>query len=87
MSGTFEFPQYRKYPNEKHFFKIISKDEFEEIAVMGSHYSIHHKVAKILPDRNLILDMLTHFGDHYLLSEEKEYEAVKTFCRNNLQEF
>lgn len=87
MSETFQFPQYRKYPNGKHFFKIISATEFEEIAIMGSYFSVHHKIASILPDRNLILDMLNHYEGHYLPSDEAEYEAVVSDCRNRLKHF
>jgi hypothetical protein len=85
--SEYEFPQYRKYPNNKHFFKIISKDEFYEIAIMGTHYSIHHKVAKILPDRNLILDLLACENSPAVLSSEVEYDKMLEYCKTDLKEF
>ncbi len=87
MSETFEFPQYRKYPNDKHFFKIISKVEFEEITMMGSHYSVSRKVASILPDRNLILDMLSGYDGHYITSDQHEYDAILEHCQKHLKKF
>ena len=30
------FPVYRKYKNNKHFFKVISKNNFEEIQIIGN---------------------------------------------------
>jgi hypothetical protein len=87
MSTTFKFPEYRKYPNNKHFFRIISLTEFEEISIMGTHYSIHHKIASILPDRNFILDMLNYHEGHFMESSEGEYEAILLYCGETLTKF
>ena len=52
------FPVYRKYPNNKTFFKINSWEEFEELKIIGSKYSIHQYLSKIFTDRILIQDMI-----------------------------
>ena len=51
------YPQYRKYHNNKGYFKIISPIEWEEIQVVGTKYILHQFVVKIMPDRNFIYDM------------------------------
>ncbi|MCC7533822.1 MAG: hypothetical protein IT246_07775 [Bacteroidia bacterium] len=67
------FPQYRKYRNNKHFFKIISSSEFEEISFIGSKLISSKKVATILPDRNFIQDLL-HNPDYSEPSTKEEYD-------------
>ena len=78
MNQEITYPQYRKYSNNKSYFKIISNDEFEEIQVLGTKKSIHYFKAKILPDRNFIYDMTFDYNKFWQKIEEKEYEAVKT---------
>ena len=72
------YPQYRKYKNNKSYFKIIAKDEFEEIQILGTNYTLHHFKAKILPDRNFISDMLFDYENHWDVIKEEEYVFIKT---------
>lgn len=67
------FPAYRKYKNNKNFFKIINENEFEEISFIGSKVIVTKHLAKILPDRNLIADLLydSNIADQ---STQEEYE-------------
>lgn len=69
------FPTYRKYKNNKNFFKIINENEFEEISFIGSKVIITKHLAKILPDRNLITDLLHDIGNTSELSTKEEYES------------
>ena len=68
------FPQYRKYKNNKHFFKIINESEFDEISFIGQKTSVTKHFAKILPDRNFISDLLHDVENTAELSTEEEYE-------------
>lgn len=68
------FPTYRKYKNNKNFFKIISQDEFEEISFIGTKVIVTKHLAKILPDRNLISDLL-HDSNVADQSTQEEYES------------
>ena len=70
-----EFPVYRKYKNNKNFFKIINKNEFEEISFIGSKVIVTKHIAKILPDRNLIADLLYDIGNTSEISNRQEYES------------
>ena len=70
-----QFPTYRKYKNNKNFFKIINENEFEEISFIGNKAIIIKHLAKILPDRNFISDLLHDVGNTSELSNQKEYES------------
>ncbi len=78
------FPIYRKYPGDRTFFKIFSSEYFEEIKRMGNYYQVHTYQAAILPDRNLIQDMLELNGSYWEIASEQEYEAFKTYCQQYL---
>jgi hypothetical protein len=66
------FPQYRKYPNNKSYFKVLSNDSFEEIHVVGKRYFLTKVDAKILPDRHFIADMIAA-STSWVKIEESEY--------------
>ena len=72
-----QYPQFRKYINNKGFFKILSTTEWEEIQVIGSKYIFEKFTVKIMPDRNFINDMLFDYKNNWEIIEEKEYELVK----------
>ena len=72
------FPAYRKYSNNKNFFKIINENEFEEISFIGSKAIVTKHFAKILPDRNLISDLLYDIEHTAELSNQEEYESYLT---------
>jgi len=69
------FPQYRKYPNNKSFFKVLSSEAFEEINVIGKKFFLTKVEAKILPDRNFIADMI-EASENWVKIEESEYEDI-----------
>lgn len=69
------FPAYRKYKNNKNFFKIINENEFEEISFIGKKSIVVKHLAKILPDRNFISDLLYDVGNTSELSNQEEYES------------
>ncbi len=71
------YPQYRKYKNNKSFFKISSPETVEEIQKIGDKYIVHKLTAKILPDRNFISDMLFDYTDNWDLITEDEYISFR----------
>ncbi len=73
-----EFPIYRKYKNNKHFFKIMSMDEFEELSFIGKKLIITLHQATILPDRNFISDLLLDIGNTAEIATEDEYHRILT---------
>ena len=80
MAQEIKYPVYRKYKNEKSFFKIISETEFEEVKLETGNYTFHHFSVQILPDRNLIHDLTFDFKRHCDEIGEKEYLEVKAKC-------
>ena len=71
------YPQYRKYPNNKSYFKILSSKRFEEIQILGTKKTIHFFDAKILPDKNYIFDLTFNYSNHWIVNDKKEYEDLK----------
>ena len=55
------FPQYRRYLNGRNYFCFHSMDSFEEIRGLGDKWLIENHVVKILPDRNLVQDLLFEY--------------------------
>ncbi len=80
------FPIYRKYKHNRTFFKVIDKENFEEIQLLGSSFSVHRFKAGILPDRNYIADLISNEHNNWIVISETEYEAKLNYCRNNLKE-
>ena len=76
LQKVITYPQYRKYQHERTYFKIISKDEWEEIQVIGNNYTLHHFQVAILADRNYIYDLTFDYEKNWLKIEENEYEEV-----------
>lgn len=69
-----QFPIFRKYKNNKHFFKIISVNEFEELSFIGKKLIITKHKVSILPDRNFISDLIHDVGNTCEISSEEEYQ-------------
>jgi hypothetical protein len=70
------FPLYRKYKNNKNYFKVISENEFEELSIIGTKLIINSHQAKILPDRNFIFDLIENSDSLFLNSSEEEYNTI-----------
>jgi hypothetical protein len=77
MDKSINYPQYRKYPNGKSYFKVIAEDEFEEIQILGNRKTLHLFKAKILPDRNYIADLTFDYHNHWEVIEAEEYEVLR----------
>jgi hypothetical protein len=79
------FPLYRKYPNNKSYFKVLTELHFIELQIIGKYFRMEEFVAKIMPDRYLVSDMIDLSQGFWVSSSEEEYEAVLAHCRENLQ--
>jgi hypothetical protein len=71
------FPQYRRYKNGKSYFCFFSPDSFEELQSIGSKWFCEMYSAKILPDRNFIMDMLYDYVDFADVVRAEEYLEIK----------
>jgi len=70
------FPVYRKYDHERSIFKIVSAKKFIEIQVMGDLFFYHEINAKILPDFQLIQDMIDMHNGHWVSANEEEFDVL-----------
>jgi hypothetical protein len=68
------FPQYRKYPNNKNFFKIVSYYEFEEISYIGTQQLVQTTTSKTFAELMYIKDMLDNSQGYYEPISKEEYE-------------
>jgi hypothetical protein len=76
LNMTITYPQYRKFPNNKVYFKILSSTEWEEIQIIGSKHILHRFTVKIMPDRNYLHDMTFDYENNWVKIEEEEYEEI-----------
>jgi hypothetical protein len=71
------FPVFRKYKNNKHFFKIVSRNYFEEAQIIGKKVIIHKIEARRLPEMNQLYDLVYNYREFGSEITENEYlEAV-----------
>lgn len=73
-----QFPVFRKYKNNRHFFKIISRNSFEEVELIGSRAICHIVEAKQLPEMNHIYDLVYNFRELGFEITENEYLEAKS---------
>lgn len=82
MNEQIAYPQYRKFPTNSAYFKILSATQWEEIQVIGKKYILNTFTVKILPDRNYIHDLTFEYEHNWVEIEAAEYESVKERCKN-----
>ncbi|MEQ8908656.1 MAG: hypothetical protein RIC95_05660 [Vicingaceae bacterium] len=71
-----EFPQFRRYKNQRSYFEIRSNEHFIEYKVEGKKLAKYEIHAKILPERNLIQDMLYQAEPYW---ENIDRETLESF--------
>lgn len=74
--STVEFPIYRKYENEKSYFKVLSHSQFMELKSESKGFRKYKFEATILPDRVLIQDMISNKNNHWVSISKEEFELI-----------
>jgi hypothetical protein len=72
-----EFPQYRRYLNGRNYFCFHSMDAFEELRALGGRWLIENHTVKILPDRNLVHDLLFGYEGMAEVIDAETYKKVR----------
>jgi hypothetical protein len=72
-----EFPVYRKYKNNKSYFKIINPLLFEEIIALGSKKIIKQTEAKLFPEKLFVIDLVLTYSEMADAIDEVEYIKFK----------
>ena len=70
-----DFPQYRKLPNNKAFYRINSDRDFDEVQVLGSKVLRCLHEAKQDPEILRIMSMLA-CEDTFVQSDVNEFERL-----------
>jgi hypothetical protein len=71
------FPVYRKYKNNKSYFKIINPRLFEEIQVIGSKRIVTEIEARLYPEMMFIRDLVYDYAKMANEISEAEYVAQR----------
>ena len=72
------FPVYRKYKNNKSYFKIMNPRLFEEIQIVGSKKIIKRTEAKLFPEMLFVSDLVLNYSEMADEISEKDYLDCKT---------
>jgi hypothetical protein len=70
------FPVYRKYKNNKSYFKIMNPRLFEEVQIVGSKKIIRQTEAKLFPEMLFVSDLVLNYSAMADEINESEYLAV-----------
>ena len=70
------FPAYRKYKNNKSFFKILSPSVFEEVQLIGKKLVFRTTEEKQYPEKLFIQDMLFNFEERWDEIGAEEFERA-----------
>jgi hypothetical protein len=76
FEGTI-FPVYRKYKNNKSYFKIISPRLFEEIQLIGSKIKVQEVKAERLPEMNFVRDLVVNYSEMAEAILKEEYDLIR----------
>jgi hypothetical protein len=75
-----KFPVYRRYKNNKSYFKIINPKRFEEIQVIGIKRVVRETDAIQFPEMNFIRDLVFQFSEMAEEITEQEYVEQKALA-------
>ena len=71
------FPVYRKYKNNKSYFKIIHPRLFEEVQIIGRRKIIKQIEAKLFPEVLFVRDLVLNYSEMADEISEKQYLKMK----------
>ncbi|MBL7917036.1 MAG: hypothetical protein JNM96_01475 [Bacteroidia bacterium] len=71
-----KFPLYRKYKNNKRFYKIISKREFVEIQQIGQKLIQNTIIANQFPEMMFISDLINNYSEFAEAMPEEEFTML-----------
>lgn len=77
-----QFPQYRKYTNERSYFKIVSANHCVEIQLIGKKYAVYELQAKQFPEKQFIAGLLTADSVMVNVISEEEYNELLLSCES-----
>jgi hypothetical protein len=85
MNSKYNYPQFRKLSNERSFYAIHSVDTMTEIKRTERKWAEYQMIARILPERLLIKDLLDCSHEHYEIITASDYDYFRAFCQDHLE--
>jgi len=76
-SEDINFPVYRKYKNNKSYFKILDARNFEELQIVGAKDFLNKIKAISFPEINFIHDLVINYCEMADEISEGEFEEIK----------
>lgn len=83
---TYQFPLFRRYMHGNTYYRINSQENFDELMVIGKFYVYKNFQARILPEYQLIIDLLDNTENRWESIEEKDFDEKLNYCIENLKE-
>lgn len=80
MSEKVQFPAFRKLANGRSYYRIDAPDNMIEWQLMGERYMVHTHVARIMPERWLIKDVLELAVGRWEEISAEEFAAFEQEC-------
>jgi hypothetical protein len=75
--GELAFPVYRKSLDNKHFYRIESRERFVEVQRVGNRQLLHHVTANAYPEKLRIMEMIECFEGRYLPMGSEEWATMR----------
>ena len=83
---TYQFPLFRRYMHGDTYYRINSQENFDELMVIGKFFVYKNFQARILPEYQLIIDLLDNTENRWESIEEKDFDEKLNYCIENLKE-
>lgn len=83
-----QFPQFRRYLNGRSYFRIDGPERILEIQIVGNYYIQHELIAKILPERVFIADLIEANPEIFEVISKEDFDAfVEHNSQNRVERF
>lgn len=83
---SYQFPLYRRYLHGNTYYRINSQENFDELMVVGKFFVFKNFQARILPEYQLIIDLIDNMENRWEIIEEQDFNKKLDFCKTNLKE-
>ena len=83
---SYQFPLFRRYLHGNTYYRINSQENFDELMVIGRYFVYKNFQARILPEYQLIIDLIDNAENRWEIIESKDFDMKLTFCKENLKE-
>ena len=83
---SYQFPLFRRYLHGNTYYRINSQENFDELMVVGIFFVYKNFQARILPEYQLIIDLLDNVENRWEIIEKSDFDKKLNYCKENLKE-